>query len=343
MIDFRYHLVSIVAVFLALTVGIVLGTTMLQDPLLNTLKAETTQLREQSEQLRTEKDLADQLNTGSDALVAAYADDMLADRLADRRVLVVEAPGVEPELRDALIEEIKRADGTVSGQLAFTAQYLEPGQATFVNELTDQLSDGLELPRGNPYERAGAELAQAVVDGDKDVPDGVAVRTGDSFDGEAVLAGFTEAGLLSVQGSPASPADLVLVIAPTEPFPLAEGQEDDGEAVTPPGNAAMLALARAFSQAGGGVVLAGPPSADGPDGMVQQARAEDVRFSTVDNAGAATGNVVAVLALAAEAEGRRGHYGVGAASDGYLPDPLPEAQPEAAPSPSPSPADRADS
>ncbi|MEE2045447.1 copper transporter, partial [Nocardiopsis tropica] len=39
MIDFRYHLVSIVAVFLALTVGLVLGTTMLQDPLLNTLQS----------------------------------------------------------------------------------------------------------------------------------------------------------------------------------------------------------------------------------------------------------------------------------------------------------------
>ncbi len=30
MIDFRHHLVSIVAIFLALTVGIVLGSTVLQ-------------------------------------------------------------------------------------------------------------------------------------------------------------------------------------------------------------------------------------------------------------------------------------------------------------------------
>ena len=36
MIDFRYHLVSIVAVFLALAIGIVLGSTELEGPTLST-------------------------------------------------------------------------------------------------------------------------------------------------------------------------------------------------------------------------------------------------------------------------------------------------------------------
>src|SRR5699024_12868362 len=67
-IDFRYHLVSIIAVFLALTVGLVLGTTMLQDPLLNTLKSETADLRGTSEDLRAERDVADSVNTGADEM-----------------------------------------------------------------------------------------------------------------------------------------------------------------------------------------------------------------------------------------------------------------------------------
>ena len=41
MIDFRYHLVSIVAVFLALAIGIVLGSTELQGPADNFLNRTT--------------------------------------------------------------------------------------------------------------------------------------------------------------------------------------------------------------------------------------------------------------------------------------------------------------
>ena len=41
MIDFRYHLVSIVAVFLALAIGIVLGSTELQGPTYNLLNQTT--------------------------------------------------------------------------------------------------------------------------------------------------------------------------------------------------------------------------------------------------------------------------------------------------------------
>ena len=38
MIDFRYHIVSIVAIFLALTIGIVVGTTALNGPVLDDLR-----------------------------------------------------------------------------------------------------------------------------------------------------------------------------------------------------------------------------------------------------------------------------------------------------------------
>ena len=46
MIDFRYHLVSIVSIFLALAVGIVLGAGPLKEDIGNTLTSEVTKLRE---------------------------------------------------------------------------------------------------------------------------------------------------------------------------------------------------------------------------------------------------------------------------------------------------------
>ena len=42
MIDFRYHLVSIVAVFLALAIGIVVGSTALKPAVLTTLQKTAT-------------------------------------------------------------------------------------------------------------------------------------------------------------------------------------------------------------------------------------------------------------------------------------------------------------
>ena len=123
MIDFRYHLVSTVAIFLALTVGIVLGTTMLQDPLLHTLKAETAQLREQSERLRTDKDLADQFNAGTAQLITAYETAMLERRLADTRIVVVEPPGVDAVVRDAIVERLRHAGGTVVGRITLTESF----------------------------------------------------------------------------------------------------------------------------------------------------------------------------------------------------------------------------
>ncbi|MFC3994519.1 copper transporter [Nocardiopsis sediminis] len=356
MIDFRYHLVSIVAVFLALTVGIVLGTTMLQDPLLNTLQSETSDLRSQSEDLRAEKDVTDRYSLGGDHLAAAYADDMLGDRLAGRKVVVLESPGVDEELRTGVVERIEQAGGSVPGRLVFTDKYLDPGQATFVNELTGQLAGGFELPRGSAHARAGAELARAVLRPDRDEagddpeasqspetgedadaedppgggasavedeedPAGSGAAAGGGFDAEAVLSGFAGAGLLSVQGKPAERADIGIVLAPAKAFATAEEGAAPQQDALPPGNDAMLALAGALAGGAEGAVLVGGHTSIGPGGLIAQARAEEPSFSTVDTAGRAAGNVATALAIAAAAEGRSGHYGIGEGVDGFLPDP----------------------
>ncbi|MEY9211006.1 copper transporter [Thermobifida halotolerans] len=329
MIDFRYHLVSTVAIFLALTVGIVLGTTMLQDPLLHTLKAETSQLREQSERLRTDKDRADRLNAGNAELVAAYAEAMLDRRLTGVRVVVVEPPGVDAASREEIAELVRGAGGTVTGRLVLTDSYLDPGESDAVEEIADRWSEEGDEAEGNPYERAGAGIARAVLAGGEDTE---GARRGDGFDPRALIDEYVEAGLLAVHGEPASGADTALLLAPAEPFALSDGREDSD--ATPPANAMVLALARALERAGGGTVLAGAPNADGPTGVIRQARAEEARFTTVDTAGTPAGDVVTVLALALADEGRNGHYGIGAGVEGFLPASLPTPRPDPTPEPS---------
>ncbi|QVQ52300.1 copper transporter [Spiractinospora alimapuensis] len=155
MIDFRYHLVSLVGVFLALTVGIVLGSTMLQDPLLDRLNADAAQMRDEAEELRAEKDAADRRYAGVTALVAAWSGDMVADQLDDERVVIVEAPGVDATTRDQLADQVTAAGATMTGRVSFTERYLDPAEAPHVRDLTDDLVsepelDSPELPRAVP-------------------------------------------------------------------------------------------------------------------------------------------------------------------------------------------------
>ncbi|MDA2813864.1 copper transporter [Nocardiopsis sp. RSe5-2] len=338
MIDFRYHLVSIVAVFLALTVGLVLGTTMLQDPLLNTLKSETSELREQSETLRTEKERAESLNDGGDQMAAVYAEDMLDRRLDGTGVVVVSAPGADEEVRKGLQARVEQAGGTVEGHLALADKYIDPDQATFVGELADQLAEGADESGagGGPYERAAARLADALgvapePEGGEEGEDGGSEdeegseEGGGGIDGEAVLAGFAEAGLLTVEGEPADAADAVLVVAPATPFPAGASPSPEGEAAEPPGNDAVLPLVAAVGE-DGPALLAGDASAAGTGGLIARVRREGAPSATADATGRSSGDVAAVLALAEAMEGDPGHYGTGEEVDGFLPDPPPPAR-----------------
>ena len=54
MINFRYHVVSLTAVFLALAIGLIVGTAALNGPLSDELKNQVTQLRAQNQQYRSQ-------------------------------------------------------------------------------------------------------------------------------------------------------------------------------------------------------------------------------------------------------------------------------------------------
>ena len=52
MINFRYHVVSLTAVFLALAIGLVVGTAALNGPVADSLKDRVNALSKNNEQLR---------------------------------------------------------------------------------------------------------------------------------------------------------------------------------------------------------------------------------------------------------------------------------------------------
>ena len=93
MIDFRYHLVSIVAVFLALSLGLLLGSTELRPYVQRGLNGlSKTEQRQISSLLQEKAQLQGQISS-ENQFALANAPAMLHDVLAGQRAAIVLAPG----------------------------------------------------------------------------------------------------------------------------------------------------------------------------------------------------------------------------------------------------------
>jgi len=315
--------VSIIAVFLALAVGIVVGTAALNGPVVDGLRGDVDRL---SKDNRVLEDRVQALQTqvgASDAAAAVLAPRLVGGALEEQRVLVVTTEGAPVELVEQLGAVLTAAGATVTGRLDVRPALGSPESRQLVEDLVAQvLPAQLELPDGSPVERAAAELAAALSTG----PDAAGVEEEEA---QAVVAAFQEADLLSFESATPdgalTSATLVVVLA------------GPGSAATPTVEQAqqleaLLSLAQAFDDRSEGVVVAGPTAE--PGGLVaalreQSTTAQDV--SSVDGVDRGLGPVTLVSALVEQRSGRAGQYGAGPGATAPLPEP--------AVSPSPEPAD----
>ena len=105
MINFRFHIVSLTAVLLALGIGLVLGTTFLDDAVQQTLKSQLEGLQGSLNRARERNDdLEAQLNQYKDeasAMNSQLGERLYRGLLTGDPVLVVSTRGVQEELVDA--------------------------------------------------------------------------------------------------------------------------------------------------------------------------------------------------------------------------------------------------
>jgi hypothetical protein len=300
-IDFRYHLVSLIAVFLAVTLGIVIGTTQLNEPILADIEGQVTSLERDKRDLedRTQA-LQSQVDT-ADAFGAAVAPTLVQGSLSDRRVLLVvtdeEVPTETVESVSALVEQ---AGGAVSGTLRLQPGYSDPSTASSLQSYVTGpgLPTGLRLPEADDAGQLVASLLAQVL---MVAPGGTAR---DSSEIASVLAGLNALDALTAESSSVSAAHSAIVLT-------SGGFVGEDAAVR---NGSLTALVSALDAAGAGAVVAGDASSAGPNGLIGAIRSEptlSAAISTVDNAANSTGQISTVLALAAEAEGTSGNYGAG--------------------------------
>ena len=295
MITLRHHLLTIVAVFLALAAGIVLGGGPLSDVGATVATSSGAQDAAPAED-RAKADY-------TESVVSALGPATVSGRLADRSVAVVTVPGADEQVVTALTDQVAAAGGTVSARYDLSDDIVDPDQKSLVDTLGSQLltqqAEGDVAAEASTYDRIGQLIGLAVATKDE---------AGQDVSGKAraVVDAVTGAGLMAKPGEVAQRSPLVLLVLGT----------DAGDM----GSDAILAgLAQGLAAQAAGVVVAGV-TADGGEGQLGRLRADpaSAAVATLDGVDTAAGRVATILTLQRSLTTPGGAFGASGA-DGPVP------------------------
>jgi hypothetical protein len=123
-ISLRYHIVSLVAVFLALALGIVVGSTVLQEGTVSVLRATSDRVREESDRNSRENVALNQEISRLQTFGATVLPGLVRDRLEGRSVVLVDTDKVDSGMRDSVRKVLEDAGAEVDGQITFADERL---------------------------------------------------------------------------------------------------------------------------------------------------------------------------------------------------------------------------
>jgi hypothetical protein len=302
-INFRYHIVSLMAVFLALSVGIVLGVS-LRGPVDQGLVSQADTDRKQVTELRAELDRRSALDDYRDAWAQRSGTALTEGLLAGRSVAVIAMPDAPGSTVNAISTATTAAGGTVTHTVKINQDVFDSTKAEVVSKALARYSGTLgftsAMTNGTRFGRA---LGRAVLGREALDADGTAADIIDSL---------TAAGLVSVAGKSTEQAELAVVVTAeaTDPRPAPQVLEDH------------VQMDVALKQFAMGVVVAGPNSTDIDGTDVLTARSDSAAvdtLSTVDVADLASGVTTVMLAGKEQLLGRSGQYGALTKADAPMP------------------------
>jgi hypothetical protein len=300
-ISFRYHLVSLIAVFLAIALGVVIGTSALNGAVLGDLRRQNSDLKQANAATAAQNRTLRGQAGSADLLAQTFGGKIAAGALGKKGVVLIGAPGAPKGLRQAIAGEITAAGGTVSAQIQLSKAFTDPSRGSDIQSLATSGVHpiGLQLPStDNPGLLAGALLGYTLL------------GHGQGTDLTQVLAGFNTLGMLKVEGSATAPGAAVVLVAPG-------GLPKNDE-----GGALLLALSTELGTLGGPTVIAGDGASATGGGLVGLVRADDSAqkaVSTVDDAGSPLGQLTVALAVADSIAGHKADFGTAAGAEALLP------------------------
>ena len=135
MISLRSHAISLAAVFLALAVGVALGSGLLSNTLLSGLRDDKHQLQNQINSLTDDKNALNEKLNAAGEFDAQMSPRILHDALEAKSVVVFRTPDANDDDVDALTRMVGQAGGTVTGTIALTQEFVE--RQRFLAPLTE--------------------------------------------------------------------------------------------------------------------------------------------------------------------------------------------------------------
>lgn len=308
MISLRYHIVSIAAVFLALAVGVLVGSTSLSGRLLAGVGNERQSLQEQVDALNAERTALKAQVAAADRFNEAVGPMTVQGQLAQRSVVLITSADASEQQRDAVAQLLRAAGADVTGEVRLGEAFADPSRADQLRGVvTELLPAGVQLPTAaDPGTLAGGLIGPlALLNPQTGQP-----QTGDQ-ERAAAFAGLAGGGFATASEG-LRPAQLAVVLTGGR----IEGDSAGDEAAT------LARFATQVDRAGQGAVLAGAAgTADGtgPVGVVRADPAMASALSTVDDLDSSSGRVAVVLALREQADRQAGHYGVASSAQGPVP------------------------
>jgi hypothetical protein len=319
-INFRFHLVSLVAVFLALALGVVMGSTVIDRAIVDRLSSQIDSVKKRADAERAEnRTLRDQIK-GLETFIAQSQPQVTARRLNQVPVTMVAVRGVPAEDVRAAYDVLRSSGALVSGVLwiedGFSAS--DPGARTKLVQAIGDSGLATDDLRQVALEALGHRLAAG--------PRVTTVST-PADSGLDTLVALNEAGLVSFDTMGGGAVDL-------ESWPSSGSRTlvIDGSQAHPPPGTMTIPILRAAAAAGGRLALAEvfrPTATIKARGAVVRGVRDDAALSrivsTIDDLDETRGQVALTLAVQELGTDRAGHYGEGPGATSQLP--APEAAP----------------
>ncbi len=304
MISLRQHALSLAAVFLALAVGVVLGSGFLSDTLLSSLRDEKSDLYSQINGLNDQKNTLNEKLSAANNFDNQLAGRMVHDALGGKSVVVFRTPDAKDDDVAAVSKFIGQAGGTVSGTVSLTQEFVDANSAeklrTVVNSSILPAGQQLSTKLVDQGSQAGDLLGIALL-----INANPAVPPVDDPQRDTVLASLRDTGFITYQPSDHLPAANAALIVTGSALPQDAGNQ----------GVSVARFSAAMAPHGSGTLLAGRDGSATGGAAVAVTRADagmSSAISTVDDLDTAPGRITAVLGLHDLINGGHvGQYGTG--------------------------------
>lgn len=305
MVNFKYHVVSLCAVFIALAVGIILGAGPLQASIGNIFTDQVAALRTDIDKQKEIYKAIDTQKQLQDKFIEQFSPRLIEGKMG-KTVSIVLLPQSNPEDQTKMEETIKKAGGKIGTVVKASEKFFTPDSYSYRKAFATQVSQ--YVPGGSENSDSSAVLGEALA---------IAI-TKNSPESSAIfeILTATNDSLISVVNKTNTNSDAVIVIGARAGETVSENSSENFSTADNPIEAQVQFLSGISK--GSSAVLLG--DATKKENLVSVVREAGVKISTVDGISSQVSYLSAVLAIAdLISSNQPGAYGTGMGASSIVP------------------------